>query len=155
MTSRILTTLMAAALVVPAFAEPHDPADARRLKAKTKVREAWSAKYQDTRHGPEVIERFTKAVKVGRTGALDLSNIAGDIVVTGGAGDEVRIEAVKRARSRDGDDAKQLLDELRIDVIETTNRVEVRTQYPRNRRNDSRGIPARFRSCLYRGCSSA
>ena len=140
MTRRILITLVAAALTAPAFGEPAQPADSLRLKTKVKVREAWSAKYQDSRYGPEVTERFSKTSKVGRTGALDLSNVAGDIVVTGGTGDEIRIEAVKRARSRSGEDAQQLLEELRIDVIETGTRVEVRTQYPRNRRNYSGSV---------------
>jgi hypothetical protein len=137
MTRRILPTLIAAAFSVAAFAEPTQPADSLRLKTKVKVREAWSAKYQDSRYGPEVTERFSKTSRVGRTGSLDLSNVAGDITVTGGSGDEIRIEAVKRARSRSGEDAQQLLNELRIDVIETGTRVEVRTQYPRNRRNYS------------------
>jgi DUF4097 and DUF4098 domain-containing protein YvlB len=140
MTRRILTTLIAAAFAVPAVAEPTQAADSLRNKTKVKVREAWSARYQDSRHGPEVTERFSKAVKVGRTGTLDLSNVAGDITVTGGSGDEIRIEAIKRARSRSGEDAQQLLNELRIDVIETGTRVEVRTQYPRNRRNYSGSV---------------
>lgn len=139
MTRRILPPLIAVLFVMPAFAGPAQPPDPR-IKAKVKVREAWAAKYQDSRYGPEVTERFSKTSRVGRTGALDLSNVAGDITVTGGSGDEIRIEAIKRARSRSGEDAKQLLDELRIDVIETGTRVEVRTQYPRNRRNYSGSV---------------
>jgi hypothetical protein len=139
MTRRILTMLLAAAVSVPAFAEP-DRNDAIRRKTTIKVRDAWASKFQDSRHGPEVTERFSKVSKVGRTGALDLSNIAGDITVTGGGGDEIRVEAVKRARSRDDADARQLLEEMRIDVIETGARVEVRTQYPRNRRNFSGSV---------------
>ena len=37
-------------------------------------------------------------VKIGRDGRFSLANIAGDIIVTGGSGDEVSIEAVKRTR---------------------------------------------------------
>ena len=139
MTRRILTPLIVVLFALPALAGPTEPPDPR-IKTKVKVREAWAAKYQDSRYGPEVTERFSKTARVGRTGALDLSNVAGDITVTGGAGDDIRIEAVKRARSRSGEDAKQLLDELRIDVIETGSRVEVRTQYPRNRRNYSGSV---------------
>ena len=87
-----------------------------------------------------ISERFNRVFKVGRTSALDLANIAGDIMVTGGNGDEIRIEAVKRARSRDGEDAKRLIDEMRIEVVETADRVEVRTLYPRNRRNYSGSV---------------
>jgi DUF4097 and DUF4098 domain-containing protein YvlB len=140
MTLRILITLLATTVSLSAFAEPDDRTDALRLKAKVKVREAWAAKYQDSRYGPEVTERFSRTSKVGPTGALDLSNIAGDITVSGGTGGEIRIEAVKRARSRSGDDAQQVLDEMRIEVIESGTRVEVRTQYPRNRRSYSGSV---------------
>ena len=136
----LLPTVLATTLAASAFADSTEPADAVRLKTKVRVRHEWAARYQDTRYGPEVTERFSKTSRVGRTGALDLSNIAGDIVVTGGDGDEVRIEAVKRARSRDGEDAKRLLDDLQIEVTETANRVEVRTLYPRNRRNYSGSV---------------
>lgn len=139
MTRRILITVLAAAVSASAFGSD-DPIDALRLKSKIKVRSAWAARYQDSRHGPEVTERFSKTARVGRTGVFDLSNISGDIIVTGGGGDDVKIEAVKRARARDGDDAKRLLDELRIEVVETANRVEVRTLYPRNRRNYSGSV---------------
>jgi hypothetical protein len=140
MTRRILTTLLVAGLSIPAFAEPKDAIDALRLKTKVKVRHEWAAKFQDSRYGPEVTEPFSRTARVGRTGALDLSNIAGHITVTGGGGDEIRIDAVKRARSRDGEDAKHLLDEMQIDVVETGTRVEVRTQYPRNRRSYSGSV---------------
>jgi DUF4097 and DUF4098 domain-containing protein YvlB len=52
----------------------------------------------------------------------------------------VKIDAVLRVRSRNGEDGKRLLDELRIEVIETANRVEVRTRYPRNSRDFSGSV---------------
>jgi DUF4097 and DUF4098 domain-containing protein YvlB len=139
MTGRFFAVLCSALIAAPAFAGPDTP-DAPRVRSKVKVRHEWAARYQDSRHGPEVTERFSRTVRVGPTGALDLSNIAGDIVVTGGGGNEVRIEAVKRARSRDESNAKVLLDDLRIEVTELPGRVEVRTQYPRNRRNYSGSV---------------
>jgi len=138
MTRRLLTTALIALTIAPAFAS--DDHDGPRLKSTVRIRHEWAARYQDSRHGPEVTERFNRSLRIGRTGTLDVSNISGDIVVTGGAGDEVRIEAVKRARSRDGEDAQRLLEELRIEVVETPNRVEVRTVYPRNRRNYSGSV---------------
>jgi hypothetical protein len=74
------------------------------------------------RGGPEQTERFSRRLKLGRSGWLTLSNIAGTIVVTGGAGDELTIEAVKRTR---GDQSR--LASVRIDVDERSGRVEVRT----------------------------
>lgn len=124
-----------------AHAEPQGPASPPRIKSAIKIRSDWAARFQDSRHGPEVTDRFNKTVRIGRNGAVDVSNVSGDIVVTGGGGDEVRIEAVKRARARGGDsDAKALLDDLRIEVTELPNRVEVRTIYPRNRRNYSGSV---------------
>jgi len=89
--------------------------------------------------GPEYTENFSRTVKVGRAGALDLQNVAGDISVTGGGGDEVRIEAVKRVRHPNEAEGKTLLSEIQIEVADRGGRVEVRTEYPR-RRNWSGGV---------------
>ena len=139
MTGRLFVALCVTLIAAPSLAGP-DTADTPRVKTKVKVRNEWASRYQDSRQGPEVTERFNRTARVGRTGALDLTNIAGDVTVTGGGGDEVRIEAVKRVRSRDEADTKTLLDELRIEVTELPNRVEVRTLHPRNRRNYSGSV---------------
>jgi len=89
--------------------------------------------------GPEYTENFSRTVRIGRTGALDLQNVAGDISVTGGGGDDVRIEAVKRVRHPNEAEAKALLSEIEIEVADRGGRVEVRTEYPR-RRNWSGGV---------------
>ena len=91
------------------------------------------------RGGPEYTENFSRTVRIGRTGALDLQNVAGDISVTGGGGDDVRIEAVKRVRHPNEAEAKALLSEIEIEVADRGGRVEVRTEYPR-RRNWSGGV---------------
>jgi DUF4097 and DUF4098 domain-containing protein YvlB len=138
MTGRLLPGICLLLVTTSAFAEPQQPDP--RIKTRVKVRNDWAARYQDSRRGPELTERFNKTVRVGRSGTLDVSNIAGDIVVTGGSGDEVRIEAVKRVRARDDSDAKSRLEELRIEVTELPDRVEVRTVYPRERRNYSGSV---------------
>ena len=74
-------------------------------------------------------EKFSKTVPLPKGGSLDLSNISGDVAITGGAGDQVVIEAVKRGRT--AEDLKL----VEIQVATTATRVEVRTQYPRERRN--------------------
>ncbi len=89
--------------------------------------------------GPEYTENFSRTVKLGRNGTFDLQNIAGDITVTGGGGDEVRIEAVKRVRHPNEAEGKALLSEIVIQVTDRSGRVEVRTEYPR-RRNWSGGV---------------
>ena len=55
------------------------------------VRHELPAAYQGRNRGPDQTERFSRRVKVGRDGRVSVGNIAGDIVVTGGSGDEVSI----------------------------------------------------------------
>jgi DUF4097 and DUF4098 domain-containing protein YvlB len=67
-----------------------------------------------------------------RDGRLTLSNISGDITVTGGSGDEVSIDALKRGR---GDQAR--LAAVRILVDDRPGRVDIRTEYDEMRRNNN------------------
>jgi DUF4097 and DUF4098 domain-containing protein YvlB len=97
--------------------------DAVRLAAPPAARA-----YQGRDRGQEQTERFSRKVKVGRDGRVSIENIAGDIVVTGGSGDEVSIEAVKRTR---GD--RNELGMIQIVVDERPGRVDVHTEYPRGR----------------------
>ena len=94
----------------------------------------------DERRGPETIERFSQSVRLGRGGTFDLSNVAGDIVITGGGGNDARIEAVKRVRSRDDAEAKAQLQAIEIEIVELSNRVEVRTVYPGLQRRNALGV---------------
>ncbi len=94
-------------------------------------RAGWLERYTEARQGPEQIEKVSQTYKVGDTGALDLSQLAGDIRVTGGSGAEIKIDATKRVRHRDPEQAKRLLEALRIDINNFNGRVEVRTIYPR------------------------
>jgi hypothetical protein len=92
----------------------------------------------EARRGPEQTETFSRTLRIGRNGTFDLSNVAGDVVVTGGGGDEVRIDAIKRVRGSQTD-ARGLLDAMQIQVSERGGLVEVRTELPR-RRNWSGGV---------------
>ena len=79
----------------------------------------------------EVSESFSHTAKLGRGGTVELENVAGDVTVTGGGGNDVRIEAVKRARAPFAQPLRTFLQELAIDVIERGGNVEIRTQRPR------------------------
>jgi DUF4097 and DUF4098 domain-containing protein YvlB len=81
--------------------------------------------YQGRDRGPEQTDRFSAKYKIGRDGRVSLANISGDITVTGGAGDEVSVDAVKRTR---GD--RSILGDVRIQVDSAANRVDIRTEYP-------------------------
>lgn len=94
-------------------------------------RAGWFERYSEQRQGPEQIEKVTRTYKVGDGAALDLSHLSGDIRVTGGSGSEIKIEATKRARHRDPEQAKRLLEALRVEINNFNGRVEVRTIYPR------------------------
>jgi DUF4097 and DUF4098 domain-containing protein YvlB len=75
--------------------------------------------------GADQTERFSRRVRIGRDGRFSINNIAGDIIVTSGSGDEVSIEAVKRTRG----DQRELAD-IRIEVDAGNGRVDVRSVYP-------------------------
>jgi DUF4097 and DUF4098 domain-containing protein YvlB len=109
----------------------------RGLAVDDNPRSAWFDRYSEQRQGPEQVEKFTRSVKVGDGAVLDLSHLAGDVRVTGGGGSDIKIDATKRVRHRDADEAKRLLEALRIEVNTFNNRVEVRTIYPR--RTSTRG----------------
>jgi DUF4097 and DUF4098 domain-containing protein YvlB len=89
--------------------------------------------YQGRNAGSEQTERFSRKVRIGRDGRVSISNISGDIVVTGGSGDEVSIEAVKRTR---GDRSE--LAGVEIVVEERAGRVDVRAEHERNRSDRGR-----------------
>lgn len=89
--------------------------------------------YQGRNRGPEQTERFSRKVKIGRDGRVSVGNIAGDITVSVGAGDEVSIEAVKRTY---GDRAE--LSRVQILVDERPGRVEIRTDHESTRQDRGR-----------------
>ena len=82
--------------------------------------------YQGRNRGPEQSDRFSRRIRIGRDGRFSISNVSGDITITGGGGDEVSIEAVKHARGSRVD-----LDRVHIEVAERPGRVEVRTESDR------------------------
>jgi DUF4097 and DUF4098 domain-containing protein YvlB len=104
--------------------------DGHRIVLRDLVRTREAGAYQGRNNGPEQSERFSRKVKIGRDGRFTLSNIAGDIVVSAGSGDEVSIEAVKRTR---GDRSE--LARVQITVDERGGRVDVQTDYEPNRRD--------------------
>jgi hypothetical protein len=108
-----------------------------RIVVRDVVKTVTSRAYQGrTRNnGPEQTETFSRKVKVGRDGRVSISNIAGDIKITGGSGDDVTIEAVKRTRGDRGQ-----LGAVQIVVDDRPGRVEVRTEYESDRSYRNRNI---------------
>ena len=83
--------------------------------------------------GPEVTENYTKTIRLGRGGTFDLTKIAGEVVITGGVGDDVRIDAVKRVAQWQRDRRRGQARLIKIQVDERNRLVEVRTVLPRRR----------------------
>jgi DUF4097 and DUF4098 domain-containing protein YvlB len=118
-----------ACMAAPAVAQD----SGHRLVSREVVRVIRTGAYQGRNNGPEQTERFSRKVKIGRDGRFSLANVSGDIVVTGGGGDEVSIEAVKRTR---GD--KSELGRVQITVDDRAGRVDVRTEHEQNRTDRNR-----------------
>src|SRR5260370_12900425 len=98
------------------------PAGAQTHRGKEIVR---MRTYQGRDRGPEQTERFWAKYGVGREGRVSIANISGDITVTGGGGEEVSVEAVKRTR---GDQSQ--LARVRIEADNAAGRVDIKTVYP-------------------------
>jgi len=97
---------------------------------------------QRTAEREEQTERVTRTVRLGANGEVDLRNIAGEIAVSRGNGTDATLEAVKHARGRTIDDAREALQLVQVEITERAGRLEARTRYPdetemrsRNRRN--------------------
>jgi DUF4097 and DUF4098 domain-containing protein YvlB len=107
-------------------------------RAAQQAREAERRRREESRRGPEFTEQVSKTLRLSRNGTLDLQNISGDIVVTGGGGNDVRVDATKRVRHPNESEARALLKAIEIRIEERNGSVEVRTDYPR--RNWSGGV---------------
>jgi DUF4097 and DUF4098 domain-containing protein YvlB len=138
---RLITLLTLAAAAVSASAGAQS-VDAVRHTGRTRVVAAAAVErsaYQ--RNRDEQTERFTKTVRIGNRGEIDISNVAGDIVITRGGNNDALIEVVKTSRARSDDEARELLQLVDVTIEERSGRVEIRTRYPRdewrrhNRRN--------------------
>ena len=134
---RILHYLVAGTLAVstPATAA----LTARDVAPEENPRTVWLERHQDSRQASEQVERVSQTYKVGGDGAIDLQNISGSVRVIVGRGNEILLEAVKRVRHRDPEEARRVMQQLRIDVTQLGGRVQVRTIYPRT---NTRGLSA-------------
>jgi DUF4097 and DUF4098 domain-containing protein YvlB len=110
-------------VVVAAIAASVASTEAQRAPAPP-ARPAPPPAYQG-QSGADQTERFSRRARIGRDGRFSINNIAGDIIVTSGSGDEVSIEAVKRTSG----DQRELAN-VTIEVDAGNGRVDVRTVYP-------------------------
>src|SRR5262245_48206486 len=131
----LLATFAATAAAAQPPADPEIRAVVRDVIKTARDHTALARAYQGRDRGPEQTERFSRKVKVGRDGRVSVENIAGEITVTGGSGDEVSIDAIKRTR-RDRNE----LASVRIVVDDRAGRVDIRTQHDRFGRDSNDGV---------------
>ena len=93
---------------------------------------------QDRAYPARQEERVTRTLKVGGRGELTIANLAGDIVITRRGGDEVQIEAVKVARGRTDEDAREMLTLVTVNFSDRGGRAEARATYPHERQEHTR-----------------
>lgn len=145
MRTSLLTLLTVLALVGPAnpaTAQPSAQEIRRIVRTSVDSVRRTVGRYQGGDDRATQSERQTKTVKIGPSGEIDVSNLAGDIIVTKGNGDTATIEIVKTVRGRTVEDAKEQLRLVQADVTQRGGRVEVRSQYTRgpHRRSFSTSI---------------
>jgi DUF4097 and DUF4098 domain-containing protein YvlB len=122
---------MVALLLLAVAAPAHAAVTLKGILGEEGPRLGWFERYQESRQGPEQVEKVSQTFKVGDNAGLDLSHLAGDIRVTAGNGSEIKVDATKRVRNRNAEEARRLLQALRVDINNFNGRVEVRTIYPR------------------------
>ena len=84
---------------------------------------------QDRDFRAEQTKRETKTLSLGASGALDLENLGGDIMVTAGSGRDVIVEIVRTSRARTDADAQLGLERIVVDVEQHGNRATIKTRY--------------------------
>ena len=78
----------------------------------------------------EVTQEFHRTLPLTADGRVSLNNINGDVEITGWSRSEVQIDAVKSAQDQ------QRLDNIRINVENSSNSVEIETKYPEHTNNN-------------------
>jgi len=137
-----VSVLLAATVVAaPAFAQSQPARPATRAQGPSRVvieqqqrereiqRERLRTTQKDNR--VEQTERVSHAFKIGGSGELQVSNLSGDVTITRGGGNEVRVEAVKTVRARTEEQARELLPAVRVEFAERAGRAEVKAIYHR------------------------
>ena len=138
------TFLAAAVLAAPAVAAGQAPSPAGdrhvRVQSAPRVVERQRERVRPARRGDqaEQTERVSHTFRIGGSGELHVSNLSGDITITRGGGSEVQVEAIKTARARTDEEAREMLPNVRIDFAERAGRAEVKVLYPREHFRQSR-----------------
>jgi len=126
MTARLAPLIACVFIVVPAAAMAGGPSAPRLTVGIAPDRAAWFERFQEAHKGPEANQTIVKTFKVAPGTSFDIFNLSGDVTITGVAGDQISVTAVKQAWGGDG---KAQLEQIGLDFNETAGRVEVRTSF--------------------------
>ena len=75
-----------------------------------------------------------KSFNVGANGSLKLSNVAGDVRITGGGGTEIKVEAKIHGKGKTDAEARAQFDSVKVDMRQNGSRVDVETTHERHSR---------------------
>jgi len=81
----------------------------------------------------DVTQEFHRTVPLSANGTVSLNNVNGDVEITGWSKDEVQIDAVKSAQDQGR------LNDISIEVNNTSSSVEISTKYPQHLFNNNPG----------------
>ena len=141
----ISALLAASALALPVYAQTEPAKSAKpatRVQPPARVviqqeqreraieRERQRAMQRDNNRAQQT-ERLEHTFKLGGSGELQVSNLTGDITITRGGGNQIRVEAIKTARARTEQQARELLPAVRVEFLERGGRAEIKAIYPR------------------------
>ncbi len=89
-----------------------------------------------SKDGQQVVDApaQVKTFNVGANGSLKLSNVSGDVKVTGGGGTEIKVEAKIHGKGKTDAEARAQFDSVKVDMRQNGNRVDVETTHERNSR---------------------
>ena len=92
--------------------------------------------HQNRKDGQQVVDApaQVKTFNVGANGSLKLSNVAGDVRVTGGGGTEIKVEAVIHGKGKTDAEARAQFDSVKVDMRQNGSRVDVETTHERHSR---------------------
>ena len=133
-----LATVVVVAVLVGGGAAQAEQRLTRERTVRERV-ERYQGRDRDQRE--QQTERTTRTLKVGTNGEIHIGNVAGNITVTRGGGNEATLEIIKTARARTSEDARQMLGLVQVDVTERSGRAEIKARYPQDdeyRRHDNR-----------------
>ncbi|HEX9943886.1 MAG TPA: DUF4097 family beta strand repeat-containing protein, partial [Thermoanaerobaculia bacterium] len=79
----------------------------------------------------ELKERFDRTVPLKSGSKVELSNVNGNATIEAWDRDEVRIEAEKKVKSGNADEAQRVMKQIRIEVAQTAGGLRIETKMPR------------------------